>query len=62
MAIFARPVEKLVKPEFVTHVHNALTREMFWNVRLAIVGLLGAMLLYYVMLMIDAGIKEHLVW
>lgn len=62
MAIFARPVEKLVKPEFVTHVHNALTREMFWNVRLAIVGLLGAMLLYYVMLMLDTGIKEHLVW
>ncbi|MFO1469408.1 MAG: SpoIIE family protein phosphatase [Turneriella sp.] len=62
MAIFARPVEKLVKPEFVTHVHNALTREMLWNVRLAIVGLLGAMLLYYVMLMLDTGIKEHLVW
>lgn len=62
MTIFARPVEKLVKPEFVTHVHNALTREMFWNVRLAIVGLLGAMLLYYLMLMMDAGIKEHLVW
>ncbi len=62
MAIFARPVEKLVKPEFVTHVHNALTREMFWNVRLAIVGLLGAMLLYYVMLMLDSGIKEHLAW
>lgn len=62
MTIFARPVEKLVKPEFVTHVHNALTREMFWNVRLAIVGLLGAMLLYYVMLMLDTGIKEHLIW
>ena len=62
MTIFARPVEKLVKPEFVKHVHDALTREMFWNVRLAIVGLLGAMLLYYVMLMVDAGVKEHLVW
>ena len=62
MTIFARPVEKLVKPEFVKHVHDALTREMFWNVRLAIVGLLGAMLLYYIMLMVDAGVKEHLVW
>ncbi|GAB4423296.1 MAG: hypothetical protein OHK0011_03110 [Turneriella sp.] len=60
MRIFALPVEKMVKPEFVTHVHSELAREMFWNVRLAIVGLLGAMLLYYLMLMIDSGVERHL--
>ncbi len=62
MNIFARPIEKLVKPEFVEHVEATLTREMFWNVRLAVVGLLGAMLLYYTMLMIDTGIQHHLGW
>ena len=62
MTIFARPIEKLVKPEYVQHVEATLAREMFWNVRLAIVGLLGAMLLYYVMLMIDSGIKQHLLF
>lgn len=62
MVIFARSVEKLVKPEYVQHVHNVLTREMFWNVRLAIVGLLGAMVLYYLMLMLDTGFRHHLPW
>ena len=62
MRIFALPVEKMVKPEFVTHVHGELAREMFWNVRLAIVALMGAMLLYYVMLMIDSGIQHNLFW
>lgn len=62
MTIFARPVNKLVKPEFVSHVEETLAREMFWNVRLAIVGLLGAMLLYYVMLMMDSGIQRNAVW
>lgn len=62
MRIFALPIEKMVKTEFVSHVHAELAREMFWNVRLAIVGLLGAMLLYYVMLMMDGGIQHHLFW
>ncbi len=62
MAIFARPINKLVKQEFVEHVHDTLTREMFWNVRLAIVGLVLAMLLYYAMLMVDAGVEAHLTW
>ncbi len=62
MRIFALPVEKMVKPEFVTHVHGELAREMFWNVRLAIVGLLGAMVLYYIMLMMDSGVERHLPW
>lgn len=62
MRVFALPVEKMVKPEFVMHVHGELAREMFWNVRLAIVGLLAAMLLYYAMLMIDGGIQQHLFW
>jgi len=60
MTIFARPVSKLVKPEFVKHVESTLAREMFWNIRLAIVALLGAMLLYYVMLMMDSNIQHHL--
>lgn len=62
MAIFARPIHKLVKPEFVQHVHDTLVREMFWNVRLAIVGLVLAMLLYYAMLMIDSSVQQHLTW
>lgn len=62
MSIFARPVEKLVKPEFVQHVHSALAREMFWNVRLAIVALMGAMLLYYIMLMLDSSFQRHMIW
>lgn len=62
MAIFARPIHKLVKPEFVEHVHDTLVREMFWNVRLAIVGLVLAMLLYYAMLMIDSSMQQHLPW
>ncbi|MFZ5629653.1 MAG: SpoIIE family protein phosphatase [Spirochaetota bacterium] len=62
MRIFAQPVEKMVKPEFVTHVHGELAREMFWNVRLAIVGLLGAMVLYYIMLMMDSGVERNLPW
>ncbi|HNJ65923.1 MAG TPA: SpoIIE family protein phosphatase, partial [Turneriella sp.] len=62
MRIFALPVEKMVKPEFVTHVHGELAREMFWNVRLAIVGLLGAMVLYYIMLMMDSGVERNLPW
>lgn len=62
MKIFALPVEKMVKPEFVSHVHGELAREMFWNVRLAIVGLFVAMILYYIMLMVDSGIERHLLW
>lgn len=62
MKIFAQSVERMVKPEFVSHVHAELAREMFWNVRLAIVGLLGAMLLYYLMLMLDGGIQHYLIW
>jgi tetratricopeptide (TPR) repeat protein len=62
MGIFARPVEKLVKAEYVEHVHAVLIREMFWNVRLAIVGLVSAMLLYYVMLIIDSNFRTHMVW
>lgn len=62
MNLFARPIDKLVKPEYVQHVEATLAREMFWNVRLAIVGLLGAMLLYYIMLMMDSGIQRHIIW
>ncbi|MCX7632630.1 MAG: SpoIIE family protein phosphatase [Turneriella sp.] len=62
MWIFARPVEKMVKPEFVQHVNTELAREMFWNVRLAIVGLLCAMVLYYVMLMMDTSFSRHITW
>ena len=62
MNLFARPIDKLVKPEYVQHVEATLGREMFWNVRLAIVGLLGAMLLYYIMLMMDSGIQRHIIW
>lgn len=62
MNLFARPIDQLVKPEYVKHVEATLGREMFWNVRLAIVGLLGAMLLYYVMLMMDSGIQRHIIW
>lgn len=62
MRIFALPVEKMVKPEFVHHVQAELSREMFWNVRLAIVGLLSAMVLYYIMLMMDSGVNRHLPW
>jgi len=62
MRLFAQPIERMVKPDFVSHVHAELAREMFWNVRLAIVGLLGAMLLYYLMLMMDGGVQQHLAW
>lgn len=62
MRIFALPVEKMVKPEFVKHVHGELAHEMFWNVRLAVVALLGAMVLYYVMLMMDSGVERNLRW
>jgi tetratricopeptide (TPR) repeat protein len=62
MRLFAQPVERMVKPDFVNHVHAELAREMFWNVRLAIVGLLSAMILYYIMLMVDSGVQQHLTW
>ncbi len=62
MVIFARPIHQLVKPEFVEEVHNRLLRNLFANIRLAIVGLVSAMLLYYAMLMRDDGIDKHLFW
>jgi len=62
MTLFPRSIEATVKPEYVEHVRTTLTRDMFWNVRIAVVGLLGAMLLYYVMLMLDSGIEKNLPW
>ncbi|MBV6494497.1 MAG: hypothetical protein LDLANPLL_02530 [Turneriella sp.] len=62
MYLYARPVSQLVKPQFVAQVESSLTKQMFWNIRLAIIGLLFGMLLYYGMLMADGGIEKHLTW
>jgi tetratricopeptide (TPR) repeat protein len=62
MAILARSLDKMVKPEYVHHVQTVLTRDMFWNSRLALVALIAAELLYYSMLVLDSDIYKHLPW
>lgn len=43
-------------------VAELLIGEMFWNVRLGVAAITPAMALYYVLLALDSGFSNHLVW
>lgn len=62
MRIIPLSVEKMVEPAFVDKVRDRLVKEMFANMKLAVVALDGAMALYFTMLVIDSGLERHMKW
>lgn len=62
MRIIPLAIEKMVDPAFAGKVRERLVKEMFVNMKLAVVALDGAMALYFAMLVIDSGLGRHMKW
>lgn len=62
MRLAPLPLEKAVGPAWAEEVYERLTREMFSNLRFAMVGLICALALYYIMLAIDTDARRYLPW
>lgn len=62
MRLVPLSLAKAVGPVWAEEVFERLTREMFSNLRFAMAGLVGALVLYYVMLAMDSGFRRYLPW